>query len=191
MVRYLLFIFVALSAAAQTADEIEGRKRARELLTRTYVRCGANDFRLVEDRSGPGNSQQFKIVEYRSLSHMNNIQESAPENTKAVQYRSVLEHSCEQKRIYTLSRSGTEWRGQWSEWAACGKLDPDNPFVSTTQRVGEPTGILKRAGVWSITGARYNTEPKPMSCEDVPPAGGEWNAWVRGFLSRRGVATSR
>src|SRR6185503_18150369 len=153
MPRHLLLLMTAV-AIAQTPDVIEGRKRVQELSARTYVKCGANDFRLVEDRSGPGGSQQFKIVEYQLLSHMNDIQESAPQNVKGVQYRSVLEHSCDKKRIYTLSRTGAGWRGQWSEWAPCGKIDPDNPFVPTATKAGEPTGLLKRDGVWSLTGAK-------------------------------------
>ena len=163
----------------------------RELLARTYVQCGKNDFRLVEDHSGAGGSQRFKIVEYQTLSHLINVQEDTPENTKGVQYRAVLEPSCAQKRIYTLSRAGSEWRGQWSAWAPCGKLDPDNPFVLTAGKAGEATEIIKRAGVWSLTGPKYNTEPKPTTCEDVPSSGGDWNTWLRGFFSRRGVVQNR
>ena len=191
MLRNLPVFVVAIGLFGQNPDVLEGRKRVQELNARTYVRCGTNDFRLVEDRSGPAGSQQFKVVEYQSLSHLNDIQVDAPEATKGVQYRSVIERSCAQKRIYTLSRVGSQWRGQWSDWVPCGKLDPDNPLVLVPSKPGEPTGLLKRAGAWSVTGAKYNTEPQPMTCQDVPPAGGDWNTWIRGFLSRRGAAPAR
>jgi hypothetical protein len=190
MLRIWWFLMFAIGALASTPDELEGRKRAGALLTQTYVKCGKNDFRLAEDRPA-GGAPQFKIVEYQSLSHLINVLESAPENATGVQYRSVLEHSCQQKRIYTLARAGSEWRGQWSAWTKCGKVDPENPFVLAPEKAGEPTGILKRAGIWSLTGPKFNTEPKPMTCEDVPPPAGDWNAWLRGFLGRRGVAPGR
>jgi hypothetical protein len=113
-------------------------------------------------------------------------------NKMGVQHRGVIEHSCVQKRIYTtLSRAGSQWRGQWSEWAPCGKLDPDNPLVLVPNKASEPIAIIKRAGAWSVTGAKYNIEPKPMRCEDVPPDSGDWNTWIRGFLSRRETAPAR
>lgn len=182
MLRHLLVFVALIGLFGQTPDEVEGRKRTRELIARTYVHCGTNDFRLVEE---------FKIVEYQALSHLLNVLETAPENKMGVQYRGVIEHSCGRKRIYTLSRAGSQWRGQWSEWAPCGKLDPDNPLVLVPNKAGEPTAIIKRAGAWSVTGAKHNTEPKPMTCEDVPPASGDWNTWIRGFLSRRGTAPAR
>ena len=187
MLRNLPVLVAAIGLFGQTPNVLEGRKRVQELNARTYVRCGTTDFRLVEDRSGPAGSQHFKIAEYQNLSHLNDIQVDAPEDTKGVQYRSVIERSCAQKRIYTLSLAGSQWRGQWSDWVPCGKLDPDNPLVLVPRKAGEPTGLLKQSGAWSVTGAKYNTEPKPMTCQDVPPAGGDWNAWSRGFLSRRVV----
>jgi hypothetical protein len=130
-------------------------------------------------------------VEYETLSHMLNVLESEPENAKGVQYRANVEHSCGRKRIYTLVRAGSEWRGSWSDWSPCGKADPDNPFELAARKEGEPTGLLKRSGAWSITGAKFNTEPKPITCEDVPPASGNISSWVSGFLKRRGAAPGR
>lgn len=177
MGRFLPFILAAAVMLAQpTPDQLEGRKRMQELVAKTYVKCAANDYRLVAETPN-----QFKIAEYETLSHLLDIQESEPQNTKGVQYRAVAEHSCSRKRIYTLARVGTEWKGQWSAWTACGKTDPDNPLVLNPTKAGEPTTILKRAGAWSLTGAKYNTEPKPISCQDVPDSSADW---LRGFLSR-------
>jgi hypothetical protein len=188
MFRTVLLCVAALAiVSGQTPDIIEGRKLTRELVVKTYVQCPKNDFRLVEDRSGPGGSQQFKIVEYQNLSRMLNVVETAPEKTSGVQYRAVIENSCAQKRIYALSRAGNEWKGQWSAWAPCGKTDPDSPFVLNATKAAQPTAVVKKDGMWSLTGESYNTQPKPMTCADVPPEGGDWNAWLRGFLSRRGI----
>lgn len=188
MSRLLLFLtLAAFGASAQEPDILEGRKRANELLKRTYAQCGKNKYRLAEDRSGPGGSQQFRIAEYEGLSHLLNVLESEPKDEGGIQYRAAVEHSCTRKRIYTLSRAGSEWRGQWSDWVPCGNLDPENPLVLKPGKRGAATEIVKRKGAWSLAGAPHNTDPKSMTCEDVPPAGGDLNAWMRGFLMRRGV----
>ena len=66
MLRNLPVLVAAIGLFAQSPDVLEGRKRVQELNARTYVRCGTTDFRLVEDRTGPAGSQQFKVVEYQN-----------------------------------------------------------------------------------------------------------------------------
>ena len=181
-------VFAVIAASGQTPSVQEGRKRIADLLARTYVECGKNKFRLVEDQSGPGGSQQFRIAEYQRLAPFVNIVDDEPGNKNGLQYRAVLETSCAQKRLYTLSRTGSEWRGQWSAWAPCGKVDPANPFVLNASKPEQATELIKRADVWSFIGPKYSTNPNPMTCEDIPPATGDWNSWLRGFLRRRGSA---
>ena len=185
MVRTATFALVAIHVWAQSPDVMEGRKRAQQLIARTYVKCGENEFRLVHDQLGPNGTQQFRIAEYRGHSRLLNIVDAAPENARGLQYRAILEKSCAQKRIYTLLQTKSVWSGKWSNWVPCGKVDPDNPFVLTAAKSGQPTEIIKRAGAWSLNGATYDTAPISMSCEDVPPNSGDWNSWLRDFLGRR------
>jgi hypothetical protein len=105
MVLTAMFVLVAVLVWAQSPDVAEGRKRAQEWLARTFVKCGENEFRLVQDPLGPNGTQQFRIVEYRGLSRLLNIVDAEPENTNGLQYRAILEKSCAQKRIYTLFRT--------------------------------------------------------------------------------------
>jgi hypothetical protein len=66
-----------------------------------------------------------------------------------------------------------------SAFTPCSELNRD------AAKAGQATEIIKRASLWSLNGATYNTAPISMGCEVVPPNSGDWNSWLRGFLGRR------